>query len=94
MLPKKCSSNIFLHMNLFQRKKAKKVKANQLEIRSKGQLKLFRPTNLKRGQIFEVWPKRAYLATLISIYFYCWWVEDVSSQSPLVGPYIHTHIPT
>ena len=29
---------------------------------------------------------------LISIYCYCWWVEDVSYQSPLVGPCIHTHI--
>ena len=29
---------------------------------------------------------------MISFYFYCWWVEDVSFQSPLVGPCIHTHI--
>jgi len=28
---------------------------------------------------------------MISIYCYCWWVEDVSFQSPLVGPYINTH---
>jgi len=28
---------------------------------------------------------------MISIYFYCWWVEDVSFQSPLVGPCLHTH---
>jgi len=27
-------------------------------IRPKGQLKFFRPTNLKRGQFFEIWPKK------------------------------------
>ena len=27
---------------------------------------------------------------MISTYFYCWWVEDVSFQSPLVGPCKHT----
>jgi len=32
-----------------------------------------------------------YFAKMISIYFCCWWVEDVSFQSPLVGPCIHTH---
>jgi len=28
---------------------------------------------------------------MISIYFYCWWVDVVSFQSPLVAPCIHTH---
>jgi len=28
---------------------------------------------------------------MISIYIYCWWVEDVSFQSPLVDSCIHTH---
>jgi len=28
---------------------------------------------------------------MISIYFYCLWVEEVSFQSPLVGPCMHTH---
>ena len=28
---------------------------------------------------------------MISICFYCWWVEDISYQSPVVGPCIHTH---
>jgi len=31
---------------------------------SKGRIKFFRPTNLKRGQISEIWPKKANLATL------------------------------
>jgi len=35
--------------------------------------------------------KKAILATLISIYFYCGWVEDVCFQSLLVSPCIHTH---
>jgi len=34
---------------------------------------------------------RSLLHKMISIYFYCWWVEDVSFQSPLVGPCLHTH---
>ena len=28
---------------------------------------------------------------MISIYIYCCWVENVSFQSPLVEPCIHTH---
>jgi len=28
---------------------------------------------------------------MISIYFYCWWVQDVSFQSTLVVSCIHTH---
>ena len=47
---KKWNSNIFLHRNLFQRKKAKKE--------PKGQTNFLRPTNLKRGQIFLIWPKK------------------------------------
>jgi len=63
VLPKKIESNIFLYRNLFQRQKATKepkefFKANQLDIRPKSQLKFFRPTNLKRGQIFGIWPKK------------------------------------
>jgi len=29
---------------------------------------------------------------MISLYIYCWWVEDVSFQSSLVGPCIHTRV--
>ena len=47
---KKWNSSIFLHRNLFQRKKAKKE--------PKGQTNFLRPTNLKRGQISEIWPKK------------------------------------
>ena len=65
---KKWNSNIFLHRNLFQRKKAKKEPKGQTNFlrptnlrsgqkRPKGQLKFFRPTNLKRGHIFEIRPK-------------------------------------
>jgi len=28
----------------------------------------------------------AYFTKWFTIYFYCWWVEDVSFQSPLVSP--------
>jgi len=28
---------------------------------------------------------------MTSIYIYCWWVEDVSFQSPRVDPYLYTH---
>jgi len=27
-------------------------------MRSKGQMKFFRPTNLKQGQISEIWPEK------------------------------------
>jgi len=60
------NGNIFLHKHLFQRKKGQKrakrpkpiSKVSQPEMRPKGQLKPFRPTNLKRGQISEIWPKK------------------------------------
>jgi len=73
MLPKKWNSSTFLHRNLFQRKKAKTrvkrpnefFKANQPEMKpEKGQLNFFRSSNFKRGQISEIWPKKANLATL------------------------------
>jgi len=35
---------------------------------------------------------RSLFQKMISIYFYCWWVEDVTFQSPFDGPCIHTHI--
>ena len=28
---------------------------------------------------------------MISIYFYCWWLEDASFQSLLVGPCLDAH---
>jgi len=31
--------------------------ASQLKMRPKGKLNFFRPTNLKQGQISEIWPK-------------------------------------
>jgi len=48
--------------------KAKYIfKASRLKVRTKKAkrpTKFFSPTNLKRGQIFEIWPKKANLATL------------------------------
>jgi len=39
--------------------KAKRIfKANQLHEAKKGQTNFFRPTNLKRGRISEIWPKK------------------------------------
>ena len=57
---------------MFQRKKAKKrkrpnefLKANQVKTRPvKVQMKLFRPTNLRWGQILKFDLKKANLATL------------------------------
>ena len=40
------------------------LKANQLEMMPNGQIRFFRPTNLKRGQITDIWPEKANLATL------------------------------
>jgi len=50
VLPKKWNSNIFLHKNLFQHKKMPKERQ---------QAKLI--TNLKRGQISEIWANMANL---------------------------------
>jgi len=74
---KKWNSNIFLQRKLFQRKKSQKrakrpnglFKAVQLEMRSKRPKtanKIFRPNNLKRGKISEIFPEKANLATLIA----------------------------
>ena len=56
------SSFIGTYFSIKRQKRAtrpnKYFKANQLEIRPKDQLKVFWPTNLKRGEIFEVCPKR------------------------------------
>jgi len=41
---KKWNSNTFLHKNLYPCKKI--------------QLKFFMTTNLKQGQIFDIWPKK------------------------------------
>ena len=32
----------------------------------------------------------AFFTKTISIHFYCWWLQDVSFQSPLDGPCLHT----
>jgi len=61
---------------MFQRKKAKKrkrpnefLKANQVKTRPvKVQMKLFRPTNLRWGQIFEIWPKEGQLGNPVPQY--------------------------
>jgi len=69
----KWNSNIFLHKNLFHRTKGQKrakrpntfFTASQHDEAKKGQLKYFKPTNLKRGQISEISGlKKTNLATL------------------------------
>jgi len=35
--------------------------------------------------------KHLALISVISIYFYCWWMEDVSFQTPLAIPCKHSH---
>jgi len=68
VLPKKWNSYVF-HQGKFSRvkrskksQKAKRIfKVNILEVRSnrpKIQINVFRPTNLKRIQISEIWPKK------------------------------------
>jgi len=40
--------------------------ANQLEVRPKrpkGQIKFRRPTNLRQGRIYEIWPEKASLSS-------------------------------
>jgi len=65
VLPKKWNSEYFSAEENFQRTKTKRpnefLKANQLVTRpEKGQKakKILRRTNLKQGQISEIWPKK------------------------------------
>ena len=91
------NSNIILHKNLFQRKKGQKrakrpntfFKASQLEMtpkRPKCQLKFFRPTNCKRGQISEIWPKKANLANLTGTILVppFWWGRYLAREEVLM----------
>jgi len=63
---------IFSHRGTYfsvkSQKRAKRsikfFKANKLELRPNSKIKLFRPNNLKRGQISQNWPKKTNLATL------------------------------
>jgi len=84
---KKWNSYVFLHSNLFHRKKAKKEPKGQNNFlrptnlrrsqkRPKSQLKHFKPTNLERGQISEIWLKKTNLATLLVPEYQLGYLDD------------------